>query len=226
MSRLAVLRRHPKRTLAGLVVALVAIGVAIGSGASFSSSSTNNPSTGFTAGLLKQTLAPSGALSFNGVIDKIKPGWGTPGGNGSAADESPSSPGYGVVTVTNSGNLNNVFTIAGSVPSHAAGSDTVACGGACSDLQGALKVKLIAQDNAGDPVSGVAYDGLVSGLSGATTLGSGSGNTFTLPPGEHRTYKAYFYLPFATGNAYQGGNATVNLSFSGAQTTSNESTGP
>ena len=226
MSRIAVLQRHPKRTLGALIVALAAIGVAIGSGASFSSSSTNNPSTGFTAGLLKQSLAPSGSLSFNGVIDRIKPGWGTPGGSGSAADESPTSPGYGVVTVTNSGNLDNLFTVAGTVPSHAAGSDAVACGGACSDLQGALKVKLVAEDNAGDPVSGVDYDGLVSGLAGAGTLGSGSGNTFTLPPGEHRTYKAYFYLPAATGNAYQGGNATVNLTFTGAQTNANESTGP
>ena len=119
-----------------------------------------------------------------------------------------------------------MFTVAGTVPSHAAGSDTVACGGACSDLQGALKVKLVAEDNAGDPVSGVAYDGLVSGLSGSTDARIGLGEHVHAAAGEHRTYKAYFYLPFATGNAYQGGNATVNLTFTGAQTTSNESTGP
>jgi hypothetical protein len=233
MSRLVVLRRHPKRTLAGLTVALAAIGVAIGSGASFTSSSTNNPSTSFTAGTLKQDLGtPAGTLSFNGTISKIKPGWGTdPAGDGSTPYVNASSAGYGAVTVTNSGTLDNLFTVSGSVAAHHAGTDTTACGGGsttatCSDLQDALKVKIVAEDGTATPIAGVAYDGLVKNLSGATTLGSGTGNTFTLAQNATRTYKAYFYLPAATDNTYQGGDATVNLTFTGAQTAANESTGP
>jgi spore coat-associated protein N len=226
MSRLAVLRRHPKRTIAGLTVALVAVGVAVGSGASFTSSSTNNPSTSFTAGTLKQDLGtPSGTLSFNGVITNIKPGFGTPSGTGSTADTAATSgPGYGAVTVTNSGSLTNKFTVAGSVPTHAAGTDTVACGGACSDLQTALKVTLFKQDT-GDASPVQVYDGLVSGLSAATALG-GVDNTFTLAASGTRTYTAHFYLPSATGNAFQGGSATVNVTFTGAQTSTNETAGP
>jgi hypothetical protein len=226
MSRLAVLRRNPKRTIAGLTVALVAVGVAVGSGASFTSSSTNNPSTSFTAGTLKQDLGtPGGALSFNGVISDIKPGYGTVSGTGATADTAATSgPGYGAVTVTNNGSLTNKFTVAGSVPTHAAGTDATACVTTCQDLQGALRVTLFKQD-AGDANPVQVYDGLVSGLAAATTLG-GVDNTFTLAPTETRTYTAHFFLPSATGNPYQGGSATVNLTFTGAQTSTNESTGP
>jgi spore coat-associated protein N len=231
MSRLVVLRRHPKRTLAGLTVALAAIGVAIGSGASFTSSSTNNPATSFTAGTLKQDLGtPAGTLSATAQIANIKPGWGTTGGNSGTPFEDPTSPGYGQVTVTNTGSLDNLFTVAGSVSDHHPGTDTTACGGgsataACADLEDALKVKIVAEEGTpASPVSGVAYNGLVSGLSGSTTLGSGSGDTFTLSPSATRTYKAYFYLPAATDDTFQGGDATVNLTFTGAQTAANEST--
>jgi hypothetical protein len=227
MSRLAVLRRHPKRTIAGLTVALVAVGVAVGSGASFTSSSTNNPSTSFTAGTLKQDLGtPSGTLSFNGVITNIKPGFGTTGGNTNTADTAATSgPGYGSLTVTNSGSLINKLTIAGSVPTHAAGTDAAACVTTCQDLQGALKVTLFKQGP--DDVTPVqVYDGLVSGLSAATTL-SGTDNTFTLDPTDAQTFTAHFYLPNSTGNPYQGGSATVNLTVTGAQISgTDETTGP
>jgi spore coat-associated protein N len=223
VSRLAVLRRHPRRTVAGLTVALVAVGVAAGSGASFSSGSTNNPSTSFTAGTLKQSLGtPAGTLSFNGAITKVKPGWGTASGTGETADTSTTTgPGYGAVTVTNSGTLSNKLTIAGSVPAHHAGSDAAACGGTCLDLQGALKVTLFKKD-AADSAPVQVYDGTVAGLGAATTLG-GTDNTFTLAPTTARTYTAYFYLPTATGNAYQGGDATVNLTFTGVQSAAAES---
>jgi hypothetical protein len=87
-SRLAVFRRHPKRTLTGLVAVLAATAVAVGSGADFSSTSSNATNT-FTTGVLHHTNSSSGnvfdsgaAASFSG----LKPGFGTVGGNSNTVD--------------------------------------------------------------------------------------------------------------------------------------------
>ncbi|HVV74448.1 MAG TPA: hypothetical protein VHC43_00310 [Mycobacteriales bacterium] len=217
MSRLAVMRRHPWRTLGVLAPALAASAVAIGSGATFTSSSSNANNV-FTSGTLHHSNNGSGDLAST-TISNIKPGFGTTGSSGDTVDQSASSAGYGKVVLTNDGSLGGEFTISpsesGTAYSGASPSPTAVCGGTCSALDGALKVRVVKTDSSGGG-SVQLYDGLVSGLATAN-LGSASGSAFSLNAGDVRTYEAYFYLPKSTGNAYQGGSATVSLGFSEVQ---------
>src|SRR3954452_3794526 len=99
MSRITVLRRHPKRTLAGLAAVLAAVAVVVGSGADFTSTSSNASNT-FTAGILSHTNAKAGnAFATTPVnLSSIKPGFGMSGVNvdttGGSADN------YGQVKLT------------------------------------------------------------------------------------------------------------------------------
>src|SRR2546429_2371539 len=151
MSRLTVFRRHPKRTLAGLVAVLAATAVAIGSGADFSPSSSNATNT-FTTGVLHHTNSATGnvfdasaAASFTG----LKPGFGTTGGNSGTPDLA-SAANHGQVTITNDGDAGTISL--GKVVTSSAGSNSAACGGSRSAPAGGLKV-LGAQDSEpGSPV--------------------------------------------------------------------------
>jgi hypothetical protein len=218
MSRLAVLRKNPKRTLSALIVALTAIGVAVGSGASFSSTSTATAGV-FTAGTLHHTTTNGGVLA-TATIDDIKPGFGT--SDGSAVDATSSSAGYGTMTVSNDGSLDGTFTIKTNETSHAySGSNPPAaevCGGGqgqsgtCSALDGVLKVKIDKVTGTGDVE---VYNGLVSGLASNHVLES----AFTLAASATRQYKLYFYFPDSGGdqNAYQGADTTLSLAITEAQ---------
>jgi spore coat-associated protein N len=199
-SRLAVFRRHPKRTLTGLVAVLAATAVAVGSGADFSSTSSNATNT-FTTGVLHHTNSSSGnvfdssaAASFTG----LKPGFGTTGGNSDTVDLA-SAANKGTVTITNDGDAGTISL--SKVVTAAAGSNSAACGGSCSSLDGALKV-LVKKDGS------QVYDGLVSGLA-ASTFDSSAAYAHS----DAHTYDVYFYLPQTTGNAYQGGSAQVTLNW-------------
>ena len=203
MSRLTVFRRHPKRTLAGLVAVLAATAVAIGSGADFSSSSSNATNT-FTTGVLHHTNSATGnvfdasaAASFTG----LKPGFGTTGGNSGTPDLA-SAANHGQVTITNDADAGTISL--GKVVTSSAGSNSAACGGSCSALDGALKVLVAKDSDTGSPV----YDGVVSGLPASTFDSSAS-----YAHNDAHTYDLYFYLPQTTGNAYQGGSAQVTLNW-------------
>jgi len=218
MSRIAALRSSPKRTLGVLSTALVAGAVAVGSGATFSSSSAN-PSNVFTSGTLHHTNTPSGDLATT-TISGIKPGFGTTSGSSDTVDQSTSSAGYGKVVLNNDGSLPGDFTISATVSGSAytgtSPAPAAVCGGTCSALDGALKVKVVKTDSAGGGAVSL-YDGLVSGLA-AANLGSAGANTFSVSAGDTRTYETYFYLPkTTTGNAFQGGSATVGLAFTEVQ---------
>jgi hypothetical protein len=198
-SRLAAFRRHPKRTLTGLVAVLAATAVAVGSGADFSSSSSNATNT-FTTGVLHHTNSSSGnvfdsaaAASFTG----LKPGFGTDG-TGAAANLS-SAANHGQVIITNDGDASTI-SLAKAVTA-SAGSNAAACGGSCSALDGALKV-LVKKDGS------QVYDGLVSGLPASSFDSSAS-----YAHSASHTYDVYFYLPQTTGDAFQGGSAQVTLNW-------------
>lgn len=215
MSRLTVLRRHPKRTLSGLTVALAAIGVAVGSGATFSSSSATGSNV-FTAGTLHHTNTKTGALA-TATISGIKPGFGTLTSNTDTVDTANTSAGYGSVVLASDGNLPSSFTVVPTESSTAGGSTTF-CGGTCSKLDTALSVKIVATDTvSGTPATPVTvYNGLVSGL-GSAHLGDGTADSFTMAAGDSRKYEASFFLPYSAGNALQGGSATVALAFNQVQ---------
>lgn len=203
MSRISTLRRHPKRTLVGLAAVLAAVAVAVGSGADFTSTSSNAANT-FTAGILSHSNSASGnAFSATPVsLSAISPGFGTDN-TGTAADTTGgSSANYGQVTLTNTGSgTENIGPSALTSVTSNAGSDKTACGGTCSALSGALKV-LIKRGNT------TAYDGTVAGLDKSAFESAQS-----VGQGKSVTYDMYFYLPQGTGNAYQGGNAQVTFNW-------------
>jgi hypothetical protein len=217
MSRLSAMSRNPKRTLSVLAVVLAATGVTIGSGASFTSSS-SNPANTFTAGLLHHSNTATGHSLVSTTISNIKPGFGT--SDGTAVDATSGSAGFGQVVINNDGNLPGDFTISQSESSFAYTGTTplasAVCGGACSALDGALKVRVTKTDSSGGGEV-TLYDNLVSGFATASLGSTTPGATFSLDAGTTRTYKAYFYMPISTGNAFQGGSATVGLSFAEIQ---------
>lgn len=91
--------RH-KRITAGLATALAALGIAVGSGATFNSQ-TANPSNTFTAGTLTHTNSKNGVAIVTGA--NMKPG----------------DVKTGEVTITNTGSLAGVFTLKESNASNA-----------------------------------------------------------------------------------------------------------
>src|SRR5688500_4049159 len=102
MSRTAVLRHNPTRTIAALAAALVAVGVAVGSGADFTSSSSNTTNV-FTAGQLTPSNTASGQVfdtSASASFSNLQPGFGTT--NGNAVDTAGGSAvNYGKVVLAN-----------------------------------------------------------------------------------------------------------------------------
>jgi spore coat-associated protein N len=202
MSRISILRRHPKRTLAGLAAVLAAVAVVVGSGADFTSTSSNASNT-FTAGILSHTNTAAGNAFSNTPVNlsNLKPGFGTTDGStvdttGGAADN------YGQVALKNTGTgTENIGPSTATAVVSNAGTDTTACGGSCSALSGALKVLI---KRGGTTV----YDDTVAKLNGAafeTTQSVAKDSTVT--------YDMYFYLLKSTGNAFQGGDAKVTFAW-------------
>jgi hypothetical protein len=217
LSRFSFIARHPRRSLTALATLLVAVGVVAASGADFSSSSSNATNT-FTAGVLHHSNTQHGNVFDSGVsanFSGIKPGFGTDG-SGTAPDTSGGTgaanthDNYGQVVIANDGNSSQTIALAKSVTTNAYSgvtpSPSTVCGGACSALGGALKVRIV-KDGDTTPV----YDGVLSSLSASTFDASVSYAT-----SDSHTYDMYFYLPQGTGNAYQGGDAKVTLNWTGS----------
>lgn len=87
-----ILTHRPRRTVAALATVLAAAGVAVGSGASFSSQ-TANPTNTFTSGTLTQTNSKNGVAIVTGA--NLKPG----------------DVKTGEVTITNTGTLGGRFVL-------------------------------------------------------------------------------------------------------------------
>lgn len=86
------LARSPRRTIAGLATVLAALGVAVGSGATFNAQ-TANPSNTFTAGTLTHTNSKNGVAIVTG--SSLKPG----------------DVRTGETTITNTGSLAGTFQL-------------------------------------------------------------------------------------------------------------------
>src|SRR5215208_6938293 len=70
VNRLSTLAAHPRRTLGALAVVLAAVGITVGSGASFTASAAN-PGNAFSTGTLVIANSPSTALLS---VTGMKPG--------------------------------------------------------------------------------------------------------------------------------------------------------
>jgi hypothetical protein len=88
------LAAHPKRTLGVLALVLVAVGVAVGSGADFSASSAN-PGNTFTAGTLTMDNSKDNAAILTVGTSNMKPG----------------DSATGTVDITNTGSLAGTFSL-------------------------------------------------------------------------------------------------------------------
>jgi len=183
MSRLAVLFRHPRRSLAALATLLVAGAVVAGSGAVFATQ-TANPSNTFASGILSQTNSKSAAaiLTMNHII--------------------PGSKQTGTVDITNSGNVSGIFTLAETDLVDQDSTDGSTGNGTArstSKLSDALH--LVVQDCGAyvgataptcpadsDEATGQKYSGALSGVGGGLTLSTYAVN-------EKHTYKFSVSLP-------------------------------
>lgn len=144
MSRISVILSSPRHLLGALLVALLAFGAVVGSGASFTSKSAN-PSNTFSAGNLAQSNSKEGAAVLTAT--KMVPG---------------ALPTSGTVVITNSGDVAGTFTL-----SRTSLTDTPGANG--GQLSGVLDLKVEDVTNEKSPVT--VYSGKVGDKMGAQSLG-------------------------------------------------------
>jgi hypothetical protein len=189
MSRISVILSSPRHLLGALLVALLAVGAVVGSGASFTSKSAN-PSNTFSAGNLAQSNSKEGVA----VLTATKMVPGAPGTNGT-------------VVITNSGDVAGTFTL-----SKTSLTDTPGANGGL--LSGVLNLKVEDVTKAGSPIS--VYSGKV-GAMGAQSLGSFAAGeaptnklTVELPDGGVPA------SPTTGDNAYKGSSMSVGYQWDAA----------
>jgi spore coat-associated protein N len=173
MQRAAVLwRASPGRLVAALFALMLAAAMAVGSGANFNATSAN-PGNVVTAGIVKHTNSKDGSAIF--TADKLVPGV-KQGGS---------------VTLTNTGDVDGVFTVSAS---------NVQAGGSGADMRSVLV--LTVKDG-----GATVYSGSVAGLSGQS-LG-------TWIPGETHTYDFEVLLPDSgpggADNQYMGSSVSADF---------------
>jgi spore coat-associated protein N len=189
MTRKGMHVKHPRRTVAALATALVAIGVAAGSGADFNSQAAN-PANTFSAGSLKLDDSRDGAAIFS--PSNMKPG---------------AAPQTGTVDIANSGSLAGVFTLSrdrlastdGGMPNPSTFAEkvnltVVDCGAACGD--------------AGDQT---VYDGTLAAMDDDLGLG-------TFDAGEKHRFQFAAQLDGSAGNEYAGDSSSARFVWDAVQT--------
>jgi spore coat-associated protein N len=147
----AVSRANPRKLMGALMMLLLAAGLAVGSGASFTAS-TASPGNMVTAGAL--------------TIDNNKKDSGTQSAIFNISDMRPGQSSSGTVTVTNTGSVPGVFNLAlsGTTP-----------GGAGSNLANRLHLKVEELDGLG-AVTGTPFaDAVVNTMGSTNALGTWNG---------------------------------------------------
>ena len=190
MSRLHVLARRPKRTLAALSTALVAVGVTVASGADFTASSAN-PSNTFSTGTLSINNSKEGSAIL--TASGMRPG-------------DPATT--GTVDIANSGSLSGAFSLSRQAPVDSDSSNP---------LSGKLNLVVVdcgafagaTQPTCGDGDDVTTYTGTIAAMTGSRALGTFAG-------GEKHRYKFSVSLDSTTGNAYQGGTSSVEFDWAAA----------
>ncbi len=189
MSRLHVLVHRPRRTLAALATALVAVGITAASGADFTATSAN-PGNTFATGTLTMSNSDAGAAIL--TAGGMKPG-------------APASTGQ--VDIANTGSLSGAFTLSRGTPVDSDGSNP---------LSGKLNLVVVdcGDFSSGTPVCGdgddvTKYTGTVAAMTSAVALGSYAGGA------KHR-YEFRVAVDSSAGNAYQGASSEVEFTWNAA----------
>jgi hypothetical protein len=188
MSRRKALRANPRRLLAALATILVAVGVTVASGATFTAQTANAGNT-FTAGALTMSndKAPGAILTASGM----KPGDATTNATGT-------------VVIKNTGNLSGAFSLSGTSLTNSDGTFPLA-----NKLNTTITDCGIDQDclTAGD--NSVKYSGLLSAMTASISLGNWAG-------AEQHTYRFVVSLDSTADNNYQGDNAVAGFTWDAA----------
>jgi hypothetical protein len=190
VSRLHVLARRPKRTLAALATALVAVGVTVASGADFTAASAN-PANTFSTGTLSIDNSKEGSAIL--TASGLKPG--------AAATA-------GTVDIANAGSLSGTFSLSRQAP---VDSDTT------HPLSAKLNLGVVVcgvfvgatPPTCGDGDDTTKYTGTIAGMSSSQALG-------TYAAGDKHRYKFSVALDSSAGNAYQGDSSSVEFDWNAA----------
>ena len=195
MNDVSVLAARPRRTLAALATALAAAGVAVGSGADFTSQSAN-PANTFTAGTLTMDNSSDSAAIFS--PSNLKPG---------------GAPQTGTVDIENDGSLAATFTL---TRDRLESTDT----GASNPAAFAAKVNLVVVDcgtfdgasapSCGDSDDAEVYDGTLTAMNAAAELGD-------FGAGERHRYQFAAALDASAGNEYQGDSSSARFVWDAVQ---------
>lgn len=185
MARTAYFARNPRRTLGALAAVLAAVGVVVGSGASFTASSAN-PSNTFTAGTLSiANSANSAILTASGM---------RPGDPASA----------GTVDIQNTGDGNGTFTLSRGTPTDS--NATFPMSGKlnltvvdCGTFAGATPPTC----DVGDPEK---YSGTLAAMTSPVALG-------TFAPSDKHRYQFKVSFDSSAGNDYQGASSTTQFTW-------------
>jgi spore coat-associated protein N len=181
--------KHPRRTIAALATGLVAISVAAGSGADFSSEAAN-PANTFTAGSLTIDDSRDGAAIFS--PSNMKPG-------------APAQT--GTVDIANNGSLPGVFTLS---RDRLASTDT----GTPNPSPFAAKVNLTVTDcgeACGDAGDRTIYTGTLAAMDAGIEIG-------TFAAGEKHRFQFAAALDSSTGNEYVSDSASARFVWDAVQT--------
>jgi spore coat-associated protein N len=188
MSRIQILFERPRRTLAVLAAALLAVGIAIGSGANFSAQ-TSNPNNTFTAGTLTMSNSNPGAAIL--TASNMKPGDTT----------------TGTVDIENTGSISGTFSL-----SRSALSDSD------SSFPMSAKLDVLVEDcgdfSAGTPTCDAAdpdrYSGTLAAMTGSYALGA-------FAPSEKHRFKFTVTFNSSADNNYQGDSSTATFQWDAVQ---------
>jgi hypothetical protein len=187
MSRFKVLRANPRRALAALATALLAVGVTVASGASFTAQTANAGNT-FTAGSLTMSNNQAGAIL---TASGMKPGDAT-------------TNAVGTVVIKNTGTLKGAFTLT---------RNSLTNTDATNPLAGKLDMTVIDcgvdQDCTTVADNSNVYTGTLAAMSSSIGLG-------TWNAAEQHKYQFTASLNSSAGNVYQSGSSTAGFQWDAA----------
>jgi spore coat-associated protein N len=194
MTTMQAVAARPRRTIFALATALAAAGVAVGSGADFTSRSAN-PSNTFTAGTLTTDNSRDGAALFS--PSNLKPG---------------GAPQTGTVDIANDGSIGAAYTL---TRDQLTSTDT----GESNPAPFAAKLNLVVTDcgafsgsdaPACEDGDATVYSGTLAAMESAVRLGD-------FAAGEKHRYVFAASLDASAGNEYQGDGSSARFVWDAVQ---------
>lgn len=187
-NRIAYLTAHPRRSIVALATVLASVGLAVGSGASWTAQ-TANPSNTFSSGTL--TMSNSKANAAVLTASNLKPG----------------DSAQGNVDIQNTGSIAGTFALSRSALNDSDGVNPLSS-----------KLNLVVKDcgtfasgtpscNGGSPVK---YTGTLAAMSSSSALG-------TFAADEKHRYEFTITFDSGASNAFQGGTSTATFQWDAAQ---------